>query len=95
MPNRPRPGISIAPVAIVALALGLAAIGRGEPPRARPAPQDAKVKAGPPTPEWATAQSCFTCHRQQKQGEQEQQSVLASPRHLPGLLRRFEPERQH
>ena len=70
MPNRSRQGLPIASVAIAALALGLAAIGRGEPPRAQPVPQDAKPKGGPPTPEWATAQSCNTCHRPQKPGDQ-------------------------
>ena len=68
MPNRSRQGLPIASVAIAALALGLAAIGRGEPPR-RQDPGDKAKAAEPPAAlptRYFFAKTCAGCHEDPK-----------------------------
>jgi hypothetical protein len=61
MPKRSSQGLPIVSVVLAGMALGLAAIGRGEPAANPRIPQDA-AKAGP-TAGWSTAESCRICHR--------------------------------
>ena len=70
MPNRSSRSLPIASVAIATLAVGLAAIGRGEPPRTASRRQDAKADGAKPTKGWSTAESCNICHREDAKAAQ-------------------------
>ena len=68
MPNPSRPKLTIASVAIAALALSLAAIGRGEPPRRQDPVDKSKVAVLPadlPT-RYFFAKTCAGCHEDPK-----------------------------
>lgn len=78
MPKRSPRGFPIASVALAGLALGLAAVGRGEPPR----PQDPAAKADAPkvklTERFYLATTCKQCH---SSGPQDQKPVPPFVKH--------------
>ena len=70
MPKPPPPVLSLASIAVGAVALGLAAAGRAAPsPRVSSGGIQDAAKAGP-TPGWRTAESCNLCHREDRRDTQ-------------------------